>query len=136
MPAKSRIPRGKVYLGVLVSEEVYRALVEAAPAVYGRAHGSLSRAVEEALRLYLAPRRAPRRARKHARTREVYDEIVGRIMEIMGLNSKPKEAAEKTLELAIMDVRGADPRTVEKWKSILEKAGLIRRKGNGLVELH
>ncbi|RLG76837.1 MAG: hypothetical protein DRO14_03255 [Thermoprotei archaeon] len=49
----SRLPRGKRVLHVLVSEDVYRKLVEVAPRVYGVARGGMSALVDEALRLYL-----------------------------------------------------------------------------------
>jgi hypothetical protein len=55
MPPKSKLPKGKVRLEVLISEDLYKLLVEVAPSIYGgsRYRGALSAIVEEALRYYL-----------------------------------------------------------------------------------
>jgi hypothetical protein len=140
LPAKSKIPEGKVYLNVLVSEDVYRMLVELAPVIYGKSHGSLSRVVEEALRLYLTPRRTHKYTQNpKLSVRDVYNEVVKKIMEIMNLDFKPSETSERTLDMAIMEVRGSDPRTVEKWKQLFARSGLIKfvagSRPNRVVEL-
>ena len=61
------------------------------------------------------------------RLREVYDAVVKRIVEIKGY--RPVEVTEDVLDQAIGDVRGSDPRTIERWKSRFLKAGLIKYLG-------
>jgi len=45
LPTRDKIPKGKVYVGFLVSEDVYRMLVEMAPLIYGKGRGGMSRIV-------------------------------------------------------------------------------------------
>jgi len=140
LPTRDKIPKGKVYFGVLISEDVYRMLVEMAPLIYGKGKGGMSRVVEEALRLYLTPRRTHNYTQNpKLSVRDVYHAVVRKIMEIERLDFKPDETTEKILDMAIMEVRGADPRTVEKWKQTFAKSGLIKfvagTKPNRLVEL-
>jgi hypothetical protein len=40
----------------VISEELYKLLIETAPALYGRSRGAVSYVVEEALRQYPLPR--------------------------------------------------------------------------------
>lgn len=50
----SKIPKGKKELNVVISEELYRQIIEVAPAWYGKLRGGISALVEEALKQYLA----------------------------------------------------------------------------------
>jgi len=99
----------------------------------------LSRIVEEALRYYLTPRSTQKHANPKLSVRDVYGSVVRKVMEIMNLDFKPDETTEKILDMAIMEVRGTDPRTVEKWKQVFARSGLIKfvggQKPNRLVEL-
>ena len=139
MPTKDKIPKGKVYVGFIISEDVYRMLVEMAPLIYGKGRGGMSRIVEEALRYYLTPRSTQKHTNPKLSVRDVYGSVVRKVMEIMNLDFKPDETTEKILDMAIMEVRGTDPRTVEKWKQVFARSGLIKfvggQKPNRLVEL-
>jgi len=118
-------PKGKVQLNVHISEELYKKLIELAPQIYGKGRGGISAIVEEALRHYLLPRAS---ASKHANpkmsVREVFAKVVLKLRERYGFT--PKEIPEYELDQAIAEVRGSDKRTIEKWKSIFEKSGLIK----------
>jgi di/tripeptidase len=65
--------------------------------------------------------------------------VVEKIKEIMHWDFKPDQIPERVLDQAIAEVRGSDPRTVKKWKNILQKSGLIKFIGgfppNRVVEL-
>jgi len=144
MPRKKKSKRSgdKVHLHVVISREIYDLLVKMAPEIYGEGvyRGALSHVVEEALKHYLLPRaRTQIRTNPTHKVREVYEQVVEKIKEIMNFPLKPKEVSERILDLAISDVRGSDPRTIEKWKRIFEKMGLIKFAGgvkpNRVVEL-
>jgi len=122
----------KRHLHVLISEDVYRMLVEIAPLVYGanKYRGAVSAIVEEALRLYLEPRLHTQIHTNPKRSvRIVYSHVVDKIKEILHLSFKPEEVPEKILDLAISETRGSDWRTIEKWKEIFMKSGLIKPVG-------
>ena len=140
MPRLEKVPKGKRVLFVYISEDLYKQLIEIDPAWYGKHHGALSALVEEALRHYLTPRlhttstQNPRRG-----VRAVYNQVVEKIKEIMHWDFKPDQIPEKVLDQAIAEVRGSDPRTINKWKNIFQKSGLIKYIGgippNRIVEL-
>jgi len=121
----------KRHLHVLISEDVYRMLVELAPQIYGekKHRGALSAIVEEALRLYLEPRHTQIHTNPKRSVRIVYSQVVEKIKEVLHISFKPEEVPEKILDLAISEVRGSDWRTIEKWKDIFMKSGLIKPVG-------
>jgi len=140
MPPSKNVPKGKRVLFVYISEDLYRQLIEVAPAWYGKTHGAVSAMVEEALRRYLSPLQhtASTQNPKHG-IRHTYGQVVEKIKEIMHYNFKPTEVPEKILDQAISEVRGSDPRTVRKWKDLFQRSGLIKFIGgyppNRIVEL-
>ena len=136
----------KVRLHVRISRDVYEDLIRIAPAIYGnrKYKGALSFIVEQALRQYLAPfRTQTQKTQIHinpkVKIRKVYNQIIEKVMEIMQLDMKPLSIPEKILDVAIREVRGSDPRTIEKWKNALAMQGLIKFVGgsrpNRIVEL-
>ena len=138
----SRPSKGKRHLHVLIDEEIYKLLVETAPAIYGQSkyRGAVSFVVEEALRQYLIPRlRTASTQNPRLGVRHVYNQVVEKIKEIMHWDFKPDQVPEKILDQAIAEVRGSDPRTLKKWKNIFQKSGLIKYIGgfppNRIVEL-
>lgn len=54
MPSRDQIPKGKKQLNIVISEELYRQIIEVVPAWYGKLRGGISALVEEALKQYLA----------------------------------------------------------------------------------
>jgi len=122
---------GKVALQVLISRDIYRDLIEIAPLVYGKSRGSISYVVEQALRQYLslAAHTNTHKLNPKGSVRQVYGQVIEKVKEIMHLDFKPMQVPEKILDLAIMQVRGSDPRTIEKWKAIFERSGLIKTLG-------
>ena len=140
MPSKKQIPKGKVQINPVISEDLYKLLVEVAPAWYGKARGGISAIVEEALRHYLTPRQHTASTQNpRLSVRSIYNQVVEKIKEIMHYDFKPTEITEKTLDQAISEVRGSDPRTIRKWKDTFQKSGLIKFIGgsppNRVVEL-
>jgi len=140
MPSKAQIPRGKTQLNIVISTDLYKLLVEIAPAWYGKARGGISALVEEALRHYLTPRQHTASTQNPRQgIRPVYNQVVEKIKEIMHWDFKPDQVPEKILDQAISEVRGSDPRTLKKWKNIFQKSGLIKYIGglppNRIVEL-
>jgi len=130
MRKKRRVIKEKKQLKVYISPEVYELLQKLAPQIYGRPYGSLSAIVEEALRLYLEPRLHTQIHTNPKRSvRIVYNQVVEKVKEILHLSFKPEEVPEKILDLAISEVRGSDWRTIEKWKDIFTKSGLIKPVG-------
>jgi len=131
MPRKDQIPKGKKVLTVLISEDLYRKLMDYVSEVAkseGRLRGLLSMVVEDALRLYLAPR--TQHAQIHAnpgyRVRKVYGQILEVLKQMLGALPADGIVHEKILEKAIEEVKGADPRTVSKWINVLLKHGLLK----------
>jgi hypothetical protein len=128
----------RVHLHVVIKKDLYEVIKRIAVEKYGKYRGGLSYVVAEALELYLGMRAQfhtnPRRS-----IRDVYEQVVQRVKEIMQTPLKPVEVPEAVLDRAIADVRGSDKRTIEKWKSIFEKSGLIKfiggLKPNRIVEL-
>jgi hypothetical protein len=140
MPSKKNVPKGKVQINPLISEELYKLLIEIAPAWYGKSRGAISAIVEEALRHYLLPRAHTQSTQSPKYDiRQVYNQVVEKIKEIMRCDYKPSEVVERVLDQAIAEVRGSDPRTIRKWKGSFERAGLIKFVGgfapNRIVEL-
>jgi len=138
----SRPSKGKRHLHVLIDEEIYKLLIELAPAIYGQSKykGAVSFVVEEALRQYLIPRAHTKSTQNPRRgVRVVYNQVVDKIKEIMHYDFKPDQVPEKILDQAISEVRGSDPRTINKWKNLFEKSKLIKYIGgfppNRIVEL-
>jgi len=122
----------KRHLHVLVSEDVYKMLIEIAPLIYGtnKYRGAVSAIVEEALRQYLEPRLHTQIHTNPKRSvRIVYNQVVEKVKEILHLSFKPEEVPEKILDLAISEVRGSDWRTIDKWKDVFTKSGLIKPVG-------
>jgi hypothetical protein len=140
VPRLKDVPKGKRVLFVYVSEDLYKLLIEIAPAWYGKSHGAISALVEEALRQYLAPRQHTASTQNpRLGVRSIYNQVVEKVKEMMHYNFKPTEIPEKVLDQAIAEVRGSDPRTIKKWKELFQRAGLIKFIGgfppNRVVEL-
>ena len=128
MPSRKAIPKGKVQINILISADLYKQLIEVAPAWYGKSKGAISAMVEEALRRYLTPLQhtASTHLNPKPTVRMVYAQVVEKIKEIEHLSIRPMEVPERILDLAIAEVRGSDPRTVAKWKNVFLKSGLIK----------
>jgi hypothetical protein len=139
MPKRSQIPKGKKPLTILISEDIYKQLVDVAVNWYGKSHGALSAYVEYALRLALEKHTQIHTKNPKNSVRAIYEQVKQKIKEITSSKLIPEEIPEKILEVAIADVRGSDPRTIEKWKNLLEKSGLIKfvggAKPNRIAEL-
>ena len=141
MTSKNRFPKGKVELTVFISEDLYRQIIETAPVWYGKHKGAVSAFVEELLKMSLQRYLHTQIAHKNPsrRIREVYNQVLDKLKELLKLNYVPDEVPEKYLDRAIAEVRGSDPRTINKWKNIFEKTGLIKYIGgtypNRVVEL-
>jgi hypothetical protein len=130
--------REKVHLHVMIKRGLYETVKRIAVEKYGKYRGGLSYVVEEALELYLGMRTQIHTNPKRS-IRDVYEQVVQKIKEILITHIKPEEIPEKILDQAIAEVRGSDPRTVEKWKTLFEKSGLIKfvggAKPNRIAEL-
>jgi hypothetical protein len=141
MPRKENIPKGKRQVNILISEDLYKQVSQIAVVWYGKTKGALSAYIEYVLRRALDEYQHTQIHTKNPSrsVRAVYDQIVKKIMEIKGYSFKPEEIPESVLDQAISEIRGSDPRTIDKWKRIFERAGLIKFIGgfppNRVVEL-
>lgn len=123
--SRFKVPENKVQIHVYIDKDLYKDLIAMAPQLYSKYRGGISYIVEEALRYYLYPRKSGVFRRNPQSTiANVFAKVVERLREYY--NGTPKEVVEYDLDHAIMDVRGTDPRTVEKWKILFERSGLIR----------
>lgn len=130
----------KVQLVVYIEKDIYDLLRELAPKIYGRLRGSMSYVVNEALKKYLRPSaHTQTRANRRLSVREVYHLVRQKVMEIMNHPAELNQVPEEVLDMAIIEIRGSDPRTIEKWKNLFEKFGLIKfiggRPPNRIIEL-
>jgi len=142
----SKIPEGKRQLNVLISEDLYKKLVEVATSRYGRAHGALSATVEEALTMYFGylekeergespptphTHRQNTRSSKHSRKLLGDKKVYETYQQVMALLREVKkedvvcEINEYELTEAIRRVRGGDPRTIERWINDFLRYGLM-----------
>lgn len=125
-----KIPNGKRQLHVLISEDLYRKLIQYASAQAGsegRYRGLLSMIVEDALRLYLEPRLKGQVAvNPRFKVRAVYGQVIEALKRILGALPVDGVVHEKILSLAISEVRGTDPRTIDKWINTFIKSGLMK----------
>ena len=139
MPSRSQIPKGKRPLTILIPEDIYKQLVEVAVSWYGKSHGALSAYVEYVLRQALEQHAQIRTKNPKSSVRAVYEQVIQKVKEMLKTPFRPEEVPEKILNQAIAEVRGSDPRTIEKWKNLFEKSGLIKFIGgytpNRIVEL-
>jgi len=128
----------KVHLHVMIRKGLYETIKRIAVEKYGKYRGGLSYIVEEALELYLGMH-TQLRTNPARSIRDVYEQVIQKIKEIMQTPIKPVEVPEAVLDRAIAEVRGSDKRTIEKWKNLFEKSGLIKfiggYKPNRVVEL-
>ena len=116
---------GKRQLKVWISEDVYELLHDMAPLLYGEPYGSISYVVEQALRAYLA---SAAHAQKHAKTPGKIKKYWGMVLDCIRITAGgmiPEEVPAKILNMCIANVRGGDPRTIEKWTRLFREAGLI-----------
>lgn len=136
---KRRDGREFVIVTIMLEKELYEEIVNR----LGRTHGILSFIINNAVRSYLESggllgsggRRAARTIadkpghvnpdHRRASIGEVFDLVKKKLAELMGV-PVVVQVPEKYLDMAIMQLRGTDRRTVEKWKRIFEDFGLIR----------
>ena len=126
----SKLPKNKVQLNVLIDRELYEKVKRVAVARYGRLHGALSRAVEEALRLWLAPRPAHTHTNpRYVKIIDKYLQVKEKIIQNLGCNANNVIVCTgKDLRLAIESTIGHDPRTIKKYIQLFEEHGLIECK--------
>jgi len=153
MPSKSKIPAGKIQINVLISEDVYKLLIEVAPAIHGKFKGAISRVVEEALRLYLT-QKAPQGGTvppdthahsTHSSVRTVYrtkktkiEDIIMKFYSVLDHIKKLKgysqddiicEITHKELEAGIQGVIGIDRRTIDTYIDAFTRQKLLLLQG-------
>jgi hypothetical protein len=134
----SKVPEGKVQINILISEEIYKLLIEIAPQIHGKYRGALSRVIEDALRLYLTQRAPqggespPRHTHMHTKTHksvhEIFLEVLNYIKKLHDYSESDIicEITERDLIKAIHGTRGIDPRTVEKYLKAFQEHNLIK----------
>jgi hypothetical protein len=82
---KYRLPKGKVLIRALISEDLYKELISVAPNIYGKSHGAISFVVEEALKQYLSLLTEAKEVKFNPRmsVRKVYEQVKAKIREIL-----------------------------------------------------
>lgn len=118
-------PRGKAVLSAYISEDLLKKVKEMAMAKYGRLHGALSCAVEEALRRWVWEelrgeqghqiREAWSRVREYLETAQKYD-----------FNFTRQVLIDDVVN-ALKVVVNADDKVIEKWLKAFEEHGVLRR---------
>ena len=120
---------GKEYVitSIQLEKELWDKLIEIGPKMYGVSRGWLSPIVNEALRMWLSPRIHATHANPPRKVWAKFKEVKKTIAEILGIPVEEiKECTEKQLEIAITMTIGSDKRTIEKYKQLFEKLGLIK----------
>jgi len=105
---------------VYLSDEVYKELIKKAPELYGKSKGAISYVVETALRRFLGLESGTPGTQAEIHTQSRLSSIYNRVLEVLkaGHGYIPQEVTEKELDDAIGVVRGLDPRTINKWKTL------------------
>ena len=117
---------GKVALQVLIPKELYEAALRVAAYEYGNARGALSWLVEQALRAYISPRlHAQMHTNPPGKVRRVYEQFLSCIEELNG-GYRPFEVPAKQVHTCIAEVRGSDPRTINRWINTFIRVGLMK----------
>ncbi|MCS7386519.1 MAG: hypothetical protein NDF55_07295 [archaeon GB-1867-005] len=117
----------KVALQVLIPKELYDELIRIAIEEYGSVKGAVSNLVERAIRIYLGPKMHTQiRTNPPNKIRQIYDKVIERVKELLGIDFKPYHVPTKLFEQAIAMERGSDPRTISKWISTFKRFKLIK----------
>jgi len=90
---------------------------------YGSVKGAASNLVERAIKLYWGPRIYTNPPNK---IRQIYDKVIERVKELLGIDFKPYHIPTKLFEQAIAIERGSDPRTISKWITTFKRFKLIK----------
>lgn len=121
---------------VRLSETVVRQFREYVSLKYSTdRYGWQSYEVELALKTYLGAKNSLQQItqtrdlneNRILKTRKAMDEIKSYFIKTELYIDPPKVIAEKHLDEAITNLHGLDPRTVKKWKEILQRYGHIKR---------
>jgi hypothetical protein len=127
-------PVSKKTVLVYISDEVYNELIKRAPELYGKSKGALSYVVETALRKFLGLEpEAPgthTETHTHNRVSIIYNKVIEVLKARYGYT--PDQIIEKDLDDAIGVVRGLDPRTVSKWKTLFIRQKCVEIVSSGV----
>ncbi len=118
---------GKKYVitSVMIEHSLYEELLKLVPE-YGSGRGWLSHFVNQALKVYLAPRKHTQiHANPTGKIRRVFSAVLECLREMEG-GVIPLQTLRRKLEVCIESVRGGDPRTKEKWIKLFLRHGLLK----------
>lgn len=131
-----KIPKGKVQLHVLISEDVVSELRKLIALKYegSKLKGVLSHEVEQALRNWIALHKSREHTQVHAKVNpspkayRVFQEVKAWLREVKGIEFEEgvNQVPRKLLVEAISAVRGGDERTIRRWLREFERFKLIK----------
>ena len=120
---------GKDYVitSVQIEREVWDKLLEVGPKLFGVSRGWLSPLVNEALKLYLAPRTHTTHANPPRKVWDKFRSVKKALAELLGVEEGMiRDVLRKQLEVAITMAIGSDQRTIDKYLKLFTKVGLIK----------
>jgi hypothetical protein len=126
-------PRGKAVLSAYVSEDLLKKVKEIAMAKYGRLHGALSYAVEEALRRWVWEEL---RGEQGNRIREVWSHVREYLETVQKYDFNFNHYVHvEDLSRALKAVVNADDKAVDGWLKAFEEVGILKRASPKMYEL-
>jgi len=128
-----RVPKGKIQLSVLISEDLYKRLWDHIKSKYsGSTYGLLSIEVQNAIAHWLAEQEAQGEGRAHTKARKLnpgVPRIQAKVDEIVRWLRSRGYLNQFTLrdwELACAHTVGSDRRTIEKYLRFAERLGRVK----------
>jgi hypothetical protein len=118
-------PRGKAVLSAYVSEDLLKKVKEMAMAKYGRLHGALSCAVEEALRRWVWEEL---RGEQGHQIREAWSRVREYLETVQKYDLKfTRQVLVDDVVNALKVVVNADDKAIEGWLKAFEGSGVLKR---------
>lgn len=139
-----RLPKGKIGVYIYVDERLWDEFRRLAFMKHDAFHGVLSYELEQAIQAWLAQHThkntqilVPNKVNPQPKVYKVFNQVKEYLKQTYGYAAivAGQQVPKVHLQSAIMAIRGADDRTVEKWMDRFLKAKLIKWVAGELYEI-
>jgi hypothetical protein len=128
-----KVPKGKAVLVAYVSEDLLRKFKEVVVAKHGSLHGSLSYAVEEALKRWVSEQLRGSQGRRVGEMWSlVKDYLEGRLKYDL---SYARHVHAEDVVKALKGIVGSDDKAVSEWLKAFEEFGVLKKVNQKLYEI-